>query len=137
MSRSSSSRERRRAPTEPLVALAAVLAISLGLSAFAVVLGGVGDPSAPAAGPALELVRDRVSVGGVADPDRLAGAVAETATPERHVNATLAAGGERWTAGEPSPASPSIAVDTAERRMGVALGPGRVRPGELRVSVWR
>lgn len=137
MSRSSSSRNRSRGQTEPLVALAAVLAVSLGLSAYVVVLDGVADPSGPDAGPTLDRVHDRVTVGGVADPDRLADAVRGSRSDGSHVNATLTAADERWSAGGRPSDSSTADLDIAQRRLGVALSPGRVRPGTLRVRVWR
>ncbi|UIP01161.1 hypothetical protein Hbl1158_07385 [Halobaculum sp. CBA1158] len=142
MSRSSCSRE--RALAEPTAALASVLAISLGIAAYATVLGGVGASGSPAADPALERAADAVTVGGVADPDRLPGALAAAAGVESDdagVTVSLSAGGRNWSAGSP-PATlerdgAAEPVTSATRRLGVALGPGRVRPGRLRVRVWR
>ncbi|MFC7098453.1 DUF7285 family protein [Halobaculum marinum] len=142
MSRSSSSRERGLA--EPSAALAAVLAVSVGLSAYALVLDGAATGGGPAAEPLLERVHDRTTVGGVADPDRFVTVGGGALTGEAHANATLAVAGRRWSVGATPPdradgGGPTGAVDraVAARRVGVALGPGRVRPGELRVVVWR
>jgi hypothetical protein len=137
MSRSSSSRD--RAFAEPTVALAAVLALSLGVAAYANVLDGVGEStSVPTARPALERAHDAVTVGGVADPRRLDGAAA-AAGVDRRANVTLAVAGRHWSAGDatPEPRAGDIDRATATRRLGVALAPGRVRPGQLRVTVWR
>ncbi|SHH51506.1 DUF7285 family protein [Halobaculum gomorrense] len=137
MSRSSSSRD--RAFAEPTVALAAVLALSLGVAAYAIVLDGVGGSrSTPSARPALERVHEAVTVGGVADPGRLGGGAA-TAGTNRRMNVTLAVAGRRWSAGDATPESVADGDGraTATRRVGVALAPGRIRPGRLRVTVWR
>ncbi|WP_435064103.1 DUF7285 family protein [Halobaculum sp. EA56] len=133
MSRSSSSRERGQA--EPTVALAAVLALSFGLAAYAAVLGGVDAVTGPSAGPTLERVHEGVTVGGVADPDRLADATERAGADALEMNATLTAAGRRWSAGESPPTGG--AGGTASRATGVALAPGRVRPGTLSVTVWR
>lgn len=135
MSRSSCTAERAQA--DPLVALAAVLALSLGLSAYLVVLDGVDSPASPTAGPTLERVRDAVTVGGVADPDRLIDAGRAARADERGVTVTLTAAGREWSAGDTPPSTDPVAVGEATARLGVALAPGRVRPGTLRVMVWR
>jgi len=136
MSRSSSSRERGFA--EPTVALAAVLALSLGVAAYTVVLDGAVDRQ-PTAEPTLERVHDAITVGGVADPGRIDRVRSVTDRTAGHVNATLTVAGRRWRVGTAVP-GPSGTVSnraTATRRVGVALAPGRVRPGRLRVTVWR
>ncbi|WP_348611056.1 DUF7285 family protein [Halobaculum rarum] len=135
MSRSSSSRERGFA--EPTVALAAVLALSLGVAAYTVVLGGVGERQ-PTAEPTLERVHDAITVGGVADPGRLDRVRSVTVRTDGHANVTLRVAGRHWRVG-PAPPEPPETVSnraTATRRVGVALAPGRVRPGRLRVTVW-
>ncbi|QZP37614.1 DUF7285 family protein [Halobaculum magnesiiphilum] len=136
MSRSSSSRE--RAFAEPTVALAAVLALSFGIAAYTVVLGGVGDRR-PTAEPTLERVHDEITVGGVADPERFDRAGAVIARTDTRANATLRVAGRRWRVGPAVPERATAAANraTASRRVGVALAPGRVRPGRLRVTVWR
>ena len=149
MSRSSSSRERHeRGLAEPSVALAAVLALSLGVSAYALVLDGVATGgSGPAAAPVLERVHGTVTVGGVVDPGRVSTLETNTLADGGSVNVTLSVAGRQWTAGPTPPAprtdgtDPGVATSTdratAARRVGVALAPGRVRPGELCVRVWR
>jgi hypothetical protein len=84
---------------EPTVALAAVLALSFGLAAYAAVLGGVETVASLSAGPTLERIHEAVTVGGVADPERLAGATRRADSGGGGVNATLTAAGRRWTAG--------------------------------------
>ncbi|MFB6304535.1 MAG: hypothetical protein ABEH47_05165 [Haloferacaceae archaeon] len=130
MSRSSA----RRGQVEPTAALVAVLAVGAGLSLYA---GAVEDAplndDRDVAPVALDSVRDAASTAGVLDPGELAGAVRRETPRGYRLNATLAAGGRRWTAGPPRPAS---GTDRASVRTSVGLGPGRVRPGQLRVVVW-
>lgn len=135
MSHSSSSSD--RGAVEATVALAAVLAFSLGLSAYTTVLVDGGGSSLTAE-PTLERVSDAVTVAGVADPARLAEATEAAASGPTLANATLTAGGQRWQAGPAVPATASQSESAlAVRRIGVELRPGRVRPGRLRVVVWR
>lgn len=129
MSRSSA----RRAQVEPTAALVAVLAVGAGLSLYAGVLGDVsGLEEAGVAPTAVDSIRDAASTAGVLAPGRLPDAVRRATPRGRRLNATLAAGGRRWTAGPPRP----DADDRATVRTSVRLSPGRVRPGELRVVVW-
>lgn len=129
MSRSSA----RRGQTE-LGALVAVLAVCLGLGLYVGVLddalpGGRSDETPRlAADRAADLVR----TGGVVRPERLDRTGAAAPTGHR-LNATLVAAGRRWSAGPPVPDR----ARTATRRVSVRVGPGRVRPGTLRVAVWR
>lgn len=123
-----------RGQVEPLAAIVAVVAVGIGLSVYA----GVLDASLP--GPRERGVADatlgrvwaQISTGGVADPARLARGPA-VAPGGYRTNVTLAAEGRTWRAG---PEVPSRA-DAAERHASVRLAPGRVRPGRLRVAVWR
>ncbi|QZX99727.1 DUF7285 family protein [Halobaculum rubrum] len=136
MSRSFWSRE--RAFAEPTVALAAVLALSLGVAAYTVVLGGV-DEREPTAEPTLERVHDAISVGGVADPGRLDRVRSVIAGTDGNASVTLTVAGRHWRAGDavPKSSAPASTRATATHRVGVALAPGRVRPGRLRVTVWQ
>ena len=81
----------------------------------------------------LARVHGAVTSGGVAVPDRLAAAGTER-PPGYQVHATLSAAGRTWRVGSPPPADADPAARS--RRVGVALGPGRIRPGRLRVEVW-
>lgn len=135
MSRSS---DRGRGQVEPLVALAGVLAVCVGLSVYAGAVDGflVALDAGPDAGAVAEQAADRVAsearVDGSLRPGRLDEAT--TAGPEGfRLNATLRVRGKRWTAGPPWPARASTGV----RRGSVRVAPGRVRPGVLRVRVWR
>jgi hypothetical protein len=128
-----------RARTTPVAGLVAAFAVFAGLSAYAVVFDGVDDaaPDRRADGVAattLARAHEAVTSGGVADPARLADAV-DAGPDGYHLRVTLSASGRTWRAGPTPPDATDPA--RASRRVGVAVGPGRVRPGELAVEVWR
>ncbi|MFC7136674.1 hypothetical protein ACFQRB_09530 [Halobaculum litoreum] len=83
-----------------------------------------------------------MTVAGVVSPDRLLALDAAALRDAARANVTVSAGGDRWTVGPPRPSAPGTSdrslsgVARSERRVGVALGPGRVRPGRLAVTVW-
>ena len=122
----------RRAQTEPIAALVAVLAVGVGLTAYAGVLGAALDPlDRNAARPALDRVHDEVTADGVVRPSLLDAGVA--AGPDGYrINVTVTVDGERRAAGPTVPPN----ADRADRPAGVALEPGVVRPGRLRVAIW-
>lgn len=122
----------RRGQTEPLAAIAAVLAVGIGLTAYAGVLSdALPSPGRNLAEPTLERVHAEVTVGGVSEPSRLPTGLA--AGPDGYdVNLTLAVADRTWHAGPPGPPN----ADTASRIISVRVGPGRVSPGRLRVEVW-
>ncbi|MFC4358751.1 hypothetical protein ACFO0N_12440 [Halobium salinum] len=134
-----------RAQAEPTVALAAVFAVAVGVSLYAGVLGDVvPDRERDLSEPTLRRVFDRVTAGGVASPPRLSEALAGDPESGRGgsqvgpsgygVNATLRAGGERWSAGPTPP--PGADPDVTSRSVSVRLDPGTVRAGRLVVRVW-
>lgn len=129
MSRSSG----RRAQTEPLAALAAVLVVGMALALYADALAAVEpDQSEPGAADAtLQAVHDEVTEDGAARPERVPDATA-AGPPGYEVNVTLAAAGRRWTGG---PAPPSDGT-RATRRTAVRLDRWTTRPGRLGVVVW-
>jgi hypothetical protein len=131
MSRSSA----RRAQIEPLAALATVFVLASALTVYAVglesALPTADQRDRDLAAAAIERVSDRVVVGGVAKPDRLA-ANGTLRRSGHHLRVTLRAGNDTWTAG---PAAPPTA-DVATERVSVRRWPGRVDPGVLRVEVW-
>jgi hypothetical protein len=122
-----------------LVAAAAVVAA---VGSYAVVLdsGGDagGDSSDETAETALVRVHETITSGGVAVPARLATA-AEDGPAEYHLRISLTAAGRSWRVGPDPPKRDSheTTYETAERRVGVAVGAGRIRPGDLRVEVWQ
>ena len=122
----------RRAQTEPIAALVAVLAVGVGLTAYAGVLGTALDPlDRNVAEPTLGRVHHEVTADGVVRPALLDEGV--SAGPDGYrVNATVTVDERRWTAGPIVP----LNADRADRPAGVALEPGVVRPGRLRVAVW-
>lgn len=129
MRRSSS---RGRGQAEPTVTLAAVLAIVLGLTAYAIVLAdAVPDRDRDLAEPTLVRAHDQLTSGGVADPSRLEFSRDE-APAGYDVNLTLETGDRRWAVGPLAPPS----ADVASRSVGVRLRPGTVRPATLAVEVW-
>jgi hypothetical protein len=123
-----------RGQFEPVVALVAVLAVSAGLVTYADILDDTlpGDRERDTARLALDRVHDRLRVAGVVLPDRLDAAL--VGAPDGwQANATLLARGGTWRAG-PTPPDDGR---TARRRVTVHVGPERLRPGTLRVVVWR
>ena len=123
----------RRAQTE-LTALVAVFAVCAGLALYVGVLDTAvpGERESDDARLAVDRAADLSRVDGIVRPSRLDRTGA--AAPAGHdLNATLAAAGHRWTAGPAAPAG----AETATRRVSVRVGPGQVRPGTLRVAVWR
>ena len=130
------SRSSARGQVEPVAALAVLLAVSSAVSAYAVALDDVGAErrdERELAGPTLDRVTDVLVTGGIADPTRTARA--HRAGPDGYrVNVTVAAAGRRWHVG--GTPSPGATTDAASRSVGVRLGPGRVRPGRVRVEVW-
>jgi len=117
---------------EPLAALVAVAAVALALSLYA----GVLEASLPGdndRGGAVTADRALAAVApdGVARPARLSAALSAAPAGYR-LNLTLTTGEHRWSAGPDRPPG----VEPRSRQVAVRLGPGRVRPGTLRVVVW-
>lgn len=127
-------RSSARSGQTELAALVAVLAVCLGLSLYAGVLDAA-LPDATGSSPArtaADRVADLARVGGVVRPGRLDRGL--SAAPVGHrLNATLRAADRTWHVGPPVPSR----ATTATRRVSVRVAPGRVRPGQLRVAVWR
>lgn len=128
------SRSSGRAQVEPLVALVAVAAVCLGLSLYAGVLDDAlrDRPERATAETVADRALAEVAPAGVARPPLLP--AVEGAAPDGYlVNVTLVAGEYRVAVG---PVAPDRAR-TATRPTGVRVAPGEVRPGALRVVVWR
>jgi hypothetical protein len=123
-----------RAQVEPLAALAAVLAVSAGLTIYAGVLDDTVPTAPESETPAaiLDGVHRSLTVAGVSSPSRLDEAMA-TVPDGWHANVTLTAGGQQWQDGPAPPAS----AQRERRRVSVRLRPQRVEPGQIRVVVWR
>jgi hypothetical protein len=120
---------------EPLAALAALFAVCVGLSLYATILVDAAPPrERDLAGPTVAAVDDAVTVRGVVYPARLDRALDHRPSGAR-LNVTVVTDTRRWAIGP----SPTVRGDrsTADRRVSVRLGPGRVRVGRLRVVVWR
>ncbi|WP_224269891.1 DUF7285 family protein [Haloprofundus salinisoli] len=144
MLRSSAREEKgaRRAQAESTTALVAVFVIVVALSLYAVVFDGVKPTETRAlADPMLERVSGELTDDGVADPTALDDT--RDAAPDGYsLNVSLAVGEHRWTVGPPVPTERTHparerSLDGATRRLSVRLRPGVVRPGRLRVAVWR
>jgi hypothetical protein len=133
MSRSSA---RDRGQVEPLAALVVLLAVCAAVSTYASALAGTGYVAErDVAAPTLDRVVDGLAAGGVVDPDRR-GRAQRTGPAGYRLNVTVAAAGRRWYAG-PTPPGQEAGTDTAARSLGIRLAPGRIRPGRVRVEVWR
>lgn len=124
-----------RGQTEPLGALAAVFAVTVGLGIYA---GGlhaafIAPEDERLAPTALDTAVDRTSdATGVLIPGRLSRAP-DTAPAGHRLNATLTVDGRQRQAGPPIPAD---AGESAARRVAVRLTPNRTAVGRLRVVVW-
>jgi hypothetical protein len=129
MSRSSA----RRAQTEPLAALAAVVVVGLALGLYADVLTGVtpGEARAPTADATLQRVHEAVTEGGVAVPGRL-DRTHDVPPPGHQLNVTLSTGTRQWTTG---PEPPSRA-EAARRQTAVRVDEWAAPTGRLSVVVW-
>ncbi|EMA06823.1 hypothetical protein SAMN05443574_105253 [Haloarcula vallismortis] len=125
-----------RATTEPLAALVAVFAITLGVSLYAGVVDeafGTLDDARNIATPTADTVEQRLSSAGVVRPERVDNAL-DAVPANYHGNVTITATtGERWGGGREPPSN----ADTETRTVSVRVGPGAVRRGTLTVRVWR
>lgn len=123
----------------PVVGLVAAATVVAAVSGYALVLADAdtpgGDRDETVAATALSRAHAAVTSGGVAVPAQLANATS-VAPSEYRLRVTLTAAGRSWRAGSQPPSDPA-AVTADGRRVGVAVGPGRIRPGRLRVEVWR
>jgi hypothetical protein len=131
-------RSRRRGQVEPLAALAALFAVTVGLSLYAGALGmATPEPGRePAASNTLDTVAGAAAAPtGVVQPGRLDGAVAAVPAQLR-VKASLRFGAGTICAGPPLPDRTATDTERAARRVGVRRSPGQVAVGRLRVVVW-
>lgn len=127
MSRSSA----RRGQTEPLAALAAVLAVAIGVSVYAGALPNTGEHPRRTAETTLTRVYEEASHAGVVSPDRFQ--AASLAGPAGYdVNATLSLTDVEVSRG---PVPPADAAN-ASRPVSVRVDDGSVRSGRLSVEVW-
>lgn len=121
-----------RGQTEPLAALAALLAVGIGLAVFAGAAGqapAVSDRSL--AEPALERTAVTVLADGVVDPKELPDP--ETVAPDGYeARVTLLFANRERHVGPRPPAD----ADRASRPVTVRVAPGDQRPGRLVVEVW-
>ena len=134
------SRSSDRGGVEPLAALVAVFAVSIGLALYAGVLDDVITQTGSdrnLADPTADAVQQRLSTAGVVEPRRVERSL--DAIPSGYAgNVTLRTdvrrrSGERWTAGP----VPPEAADRTSRAVSVRNEPGTLRRGRLTVWVWR
>ena len=122
----------------PVVGLVAAATVVAAVSGYALVVADADTPGADrdetVATTTLSRAHTAVTSGGVAVPARLAN-VTGAAPPEYDTRVTLSAAGRSWRVGSEPPADTETATD--DRQVGVAVGPGRIRPGRLRVEVWQ
>jgi len=123
----------------PVVGLVAAATVVAAVSSYALVLADTDAPGTDrdetVAATTLSRAHTAITSGGVAVPARLANTTG-AAPPAYELHVTLTAAGQSWRAGSQPPADPAtVAAD--DRRVGVAVTPGRIRPGRLRVEVWQ
>lgn len=123
-----------RAQVEPLAALAAVLAVCIGLTLYAgaveATLVSLSPDRAVAPTAADRLVTTASSFGSIVVP---LGPNTSNARPAGYeLNATVVANGSAWAFG-PNPTDTSECV---RRRVSVRTDPATVHPGTLEVCVW-
>ncbi|MFB6105487.1 MAG: hypothetical protein ABEJ70_00800 [Halobacteriaceae archaeon] len=126
------SRSSGRGQVEPLAALAALAVLGVTLSAWAGAFAAVRpDPPERDVAPAtLQRSVERLRSNGSVRPGRLD--LVDPPTGYR-LNATLRAAGRRWSRGP----TPPTDAGAAGRTVPVRVAATRVRPGRLRVVVWR
>lgn len=123
---------------EPTAALAAVLAVCVGLSVYGGVVENVVSPEVIRSDPhttarqTADAVADAARSSGVVIPGRLNDAL-DAGPSGGAVNATLRTAERQWAAG---PTPPDRAT-SARTRVSVRVGPADVVPATLRVVVWR
>lgn len=128
------SRSSDRAAIEPIAALVAVFAVSVGLALYAGVvedaLGTAGGTQNRAA-PTADAVERHLASAGVVHPERIEDA--GRAIPTGYEGNVTLRTGSRWTAGP----TPPPRADTETRVVSVRVRPGAIRRGSLSVAVWR
>ena len=125
---------RRRAETEPLVAIIAVFAVAVGLTTYAG-LHGATIPDATerdVASPTLQQAYAALAPAGIVGPDRLS--LDALDGPEGYrIRISITTAGSEWHVGPDAPPEANI----ASRPVTVRVAPGTNQPGRLRVAVWR
>ncbi|MFB6176205.1 MAG: hypothetical protein ABEI99_03485 [Halobaculum sp.] len=120
-----------------MTGLIAAVAVVAAVGGYVHTLDGGGEPPSRrddrVAATTLARVHEQITSGGVAVPARMANAVG-VGPDGYHLRVTLSAGSRAWHVGPKPPTKGSVA--SAERRVGVAVRAGRVRPGDLAVEVW-
>lgn len=126
---------RRRAETEPLVAIVAAFAVAAGLATYAGVLDTTLTSTATdreVADPTLQRAYAALAPSGITDPERLTLDALDGPDGYR-VRISVTTGESEWHAGPDAPPG----ADVASRSVTVRVAPGVNRPGRLSVEVWR
>lgn len=125
-----------RATTEPIAALVAVFAVTVGLALYAGVIDDAFatlDDDRNVATPTADAVEQRLSSAGVVQPNEVDKSL-DVVPANYHGNVTVrATTGGQWSSGR----EPPNRVDIETRPVSVRVGPGSVRRGTLTVRVWR
>ena len=121
-----------RGQVEPLAALTAVFAVGIALTTYVGLLDAtVPTPDRNVAEPTADRVERAITEAGVVEPSGLRDGLA--VGPEGYrMRLTLTAATRTWRVG----AEPPNETAVAELAVSVRVGPGRIRPGRLRVEVW-
>lgn len=132
MSRSSD----RRAQTDPLVALVAILAVVAGSGLYMATFSTLptASPDRNWAGPALERASATLTEGTIVDPSQLNQTLADSVVPSaRAVRIVIESENRTWST---EPVTSDGDRDIAARLVPIRIGPDSIRLGRLRVAVW-
>jgi len=123
-----------RGQVEPLAAIVAVFAVGAALALYAgAVDDAIGDgPERRTPEILLDRTVENATKAGIVDPTGIEKTL-RTAPEGWHVNVTLRRDGSVRAVGP----TPPPEADSASRRVPVQVEPGTVRPGRIRVEIWR
>ena len=125
---------RRKAETEPLVAIVVVFAVVIGLTTYTGLLNATLPASTERnlARPALQEAYAELAPMGVVEPERLTTDTVNGPDGYR-VRVTITTDGTEWQTGSSRPPKATV----ASRPVSVRVRAGMNRPGRLSVAVWR
>lgn len=126
-----------RAAVEPVAALVALVAVGAALGLYTVALDDAApDRDRDLATTTLDRIEREAAVGGVVDPERIAG-IDRGSLPPATVELETRHGTWRTWLGVDAPGDEPVpdAVDTAERSVTVRVAPGENVPGTIRVVI--
>ncbi|WP_332898328.1 DUF7285 family protein [Haladaptatus sp. CMSO5] len=122
----------RRAQLDPVPALIAVVVVGLGMSLYAGVVTDFLPNHQVNPTPTLHHLSAHMQTNGVVEPGRLH-RLDSVGPAGYETNATLEAGGKRWSRGPTAPADAA----TARERVSIRVAPGRINLGWLTVRLWQ